>query len=180
MKKIYLVILSFMFIFLLVGCGTNTPKVKTEEFLSRYVSLNDDVVSSMETSISGEGLTTTNQTKYRDVLKRQYENLKYEVKNEKIDGDKATVTARITVYDLYKSEQSSLDYLNNNRTEFYTNEVLNQDAYDTYRLDEMLKTIETVEYDIDIYLTKDNGTWVVQNPDNTTLEKIHGLYDYES
>ena len=41
----------------------------------------------------------------------------------------------------------------------------------------MLNTKEIIEYDIDFYLTKENGTWIVQNPDNTTLEKIHGLYE---
>lgn len=180
MKKIYFAILSIVFLLLLGGCGTNTPTAKTEEFLSRYISMSDDVVSSMNTSIAGEGLSTTNQSLYKDVLTRQYKALKYEVKDETIDADKATVKVKLTVYDLYKSEQTSLDYLNNNATEFYTDNVLNQEAYDKYRLESMLSTTDTVDYDVDFYLTKDNGTWVVQNPDTVTLEKIHGLYNYGS
>lgn len=42
----------------------------------------------------------------------------------------------------------------------------------------MLDTNETINYEVDFYLTKENGTWIVQNPDNVTLEKIHGLYNY--
>jgi len=180
MKKTFLGLLVFMFMSLLVGCGNNTPTAKTEEYLNRYVSMSDDVKESMETTIAGEGLSTSNQEIYKEVLTRQYEDLKYEVKDETIDADNAVVTVKITVYDLYKSDVASLDYLNNNMQEFYTNNVLNQNAYDKYRIESMLETKETVDYEIDFYLTKENGTWIVQNPDSTTLEKIHGLYNYES
>lgn len=180
MKKIHLVILSVLFILLLSGCGTNTPKEKVKEFLSRYTSISEDVETNIETSVAKEGLSTTNQNKYKEVLKRQYTNLKYEIKDETTDGDAAVVRVHITVYDLYKSAIQSLDYLNNNNELFYNDDVFNQESYDSYRIDQMLNTKEIIEYDIDFYLTKENGTWIVQNPDNTTQEKIHGLYDYES
>lgn len=178
MKKVYLMVLGIIFL-LLTACGTNTPKGKAEEFLSRYNSLNDDVMVSINTAVAGESLSTTNQEKYRKVLERQYKNMKYEVKDETVDGDKASVKVKVTVYDLYKSGLTSQDYLNNNTNEFYVDNVLNQEAFDKYRIEDMLNTNETVEYDITLYLNKDNGTWTVENPDSVTLEKIHGLYDYD-
>lgn len=180
MKKVYLSsLVLFMFLFLLVGCTSNTPTSKTEEYLNRYVSMDDDVKKSMETTISGEGLSTSNQELYKEVLTRQYKDMKYEVKDETIDGDEAVVTVKITVYDLYKSDLTSLDYLNNNSSEFYVDNVLDQDLYDKYRIKSMLDTKDTVDYEIDFFLTKENGTWIVQNPDSITLEKLHGLYNYE-
>ena len=102
MKKTIILVLSTLAILLLTGCGTNTPKDKTNEYLSRYNLLSDDVVQSINTSISKEGLSTSNQNKYREVLERQYKSLKYEIKDETINGDDAAVNVQITVYDLFK------------------------------------------------------------------------------
>lgn len=179
MKKIYYILVGAILIFLLSGCTTNTPKAKTEEYLSRYTSLSDAVKEEIDATVSSSGLNTSNQETYRKVLERQYKNIKYEVKDESIDAQEAIVKVKITVYDLYKAEKNSLEYLNTNYNEFYDNNILNQTKYDTYRLNNMLNITDTVDYDINFYLTKKNGTWIVDNPDDTTLEKIHGLYNYE-
>lgn len=180
MKKVYYIVLSFIFLFMLSGCGTNTPKAKTEEYLSRYTSLSDEVKVDIDTAVNSSGLSVSNQEQYKKVLERQYKNIKYEVKDESIDGDEAIVTVKLTVYDLYKSDKSSLEYLGTNPAEFYVDNVLNQDLYDEYRVKNMLSMTDTVDYEVNFYLTKKNGTWVLENPDNTTLEKIHGLYNYEA
>ena len=179
MKKVYYIVLSFIFLFMLTGCGTNTPTAKTEEYLSRYTSLADEVTVDIDTAVNSSGLSTTNQKEYRKVLERQYKNIKYEVKDETINGEEAIVTVKVTVYDLYKSDKNSLEYLGNNQNEFYVDNVLNQDLYDEYRIKNMLSMNDTIDYEINFYLTKKNGTWVLENPDNTTLEKLHGLYNYE-
>ena len=44
----------------------------------------------------------------------------------------------------------------------------------------MLKMNDTVDYEIKIHLNKEDDEWIIQNPDRETLEKIHGLYDYEN
>ena len=54
------------------------------------------------------------------------------------------------------------------------------DSYTKYRLEEMLKMNDTVDYEIKIRLNKEDDEWIIQNPDRETLEKIHGLYDYEN
>ena len=43
----------------------------------------------------------------------------------------------------------------------------------------MLNTNDTVSYEIEFYLDKRDDNWVVQEPDRITLEKIHGLYNYD-
>ena len=42
-----------------------------------------------------------------------------------------------------------------------------------------MNTDERVEYTIDINLHKENNEWVVEAFDKDTLEKIHGIYNYE-
>lgn len=178
MKKFFLVCFS---IIMLSACSlSNTPKGKVEAYMNRYTSVTEDVKTDMETQIASENLSTSNKEIYKNVLTRQYEDIKYEVKDETIDGDKANVIVKITVYDLYKSESASLKYLNEHNDEFYENNTFNEESYTTYKLNEMLKASDTVDYEITFYLNKNDGEWIIQNPDRVTLEKIHGLYNYES
>ena len=102
--------------------------------------------------------------------------------DEVIDGDNATVTVNITVYDFYKSNANAEKYYNEHTDEFTTSNgtTIDIDSYTKYRLEEMLKMSDTVDYEIKIHLNKENDEWVIQNPDRETLEKIHGLYDYEN
>ena len=37
-----------------------------------------------------------------------------------------------------------------------------------------------MDYDITFKLVKKDKEWVLQTPDRVTLEKIHGLYNYEN
>ena len=177
MKKVLLVLIGFL---ILSACSfTSSPSTKAEEYISRYTSLNEDVIQDLETTVASENLSTSNKETYKEVLKRQYKDIKYTVKDEEINGDNATVTMKITVYDLYKSDKQSLDYLNLHNEEFYENGLINQEKYDSYKINNMLSTNETVDYEIKMYLNKENGTWLVQEVDKETLLKIHGLYNYE-
>ncbi len=177
MKKILSILLI---VFVLVGCNmTNTPTKKVEEFLMSYQTLSDDVVSDLELSSEMENLSSTNKITYMDVMQRNYKNLKYEITNEDVNGDEAVVTAKITVYDLYKVMKESNDYLTNNSTEFEIDGVYDQDKYREYELGEMLKTNYTVDYTIYFNLSKVDDEWILTEPDNTTKEKIHGIYNYE-
>lgn len=178
MKKIVLVFISLL---LFSACSmTNSPKSQVESYLGKYNSLHEDVVADMETKVSAEDLSDDNRKLYKEILTREYQDLKYTVKDEKIDGDTATVTAKITVYDLYKSQNNALIYLSEHTQDYYEGEVFDENRYVKYRLDEMLKTKDTVDYEVTFYLNKKDDKWELQNPDRQTLEKINGLYNYES
>ena len=178
MKKILVI---FLAIIMLCACSlTNTPTAKVKSFLNGYNSLNDDVTADLETKVEAENLSDENKKVYLEVLKKQYKDMKYEVKDETIEGDKATVKVRITVYDLYKIDKDTVNYMNNNSSEFMDETgSYNENLFNKYRLNEMLKTNNTVNYDIDFYLNKVNDEWVVEAPDRVSLEKIHGLYNYD-
>ena len=108
-----------MTVLLLSACSlSNTPSGKVEAFLNEYTSISDSVKADMETKVESENLSEENKKVYLDVLTRQYKNLKYSIKDESIDGNKATVKAKVTVYDLYKVDKDSVNYMNNNSTEF--------------------------------------------------------------
>ena len=74
---------------------SNTPTGKVEAYLNQYNSLSDNVKIDMESKVTSENLSSGNADIYRNVLTRQYQNMKYEVKDEKIDGENATVTVKV-------------------------------------------------------------------------------------
>ena len=49
-----------------------------------------------------------------------------------------------------------------------------------YKLNEMKMVTETVEYTIEFYVVKTSDGWTVSSLSTSDLEKIHGIYDYES
>ncbi len=177
MKKILL----FFSLFLLTGCLFNmTPSEKVEELLNDYIKNDSSIMKELDTYIKNEDLNEKQQEKYKDIVKDEYSSIKYEIKKEKINGEKATVDVAITVKNLYKTSSETEKYLENNPSEFYTDGVYDSSKFIDYRLEQMSKTKETIDYDITFNLSKKKNRWVIDEMDNETLEKIHGIYNYEN
>ena len=179
MKKV--LILFFMFL-LVVGCNlSNTPSSKVEMYLDGLNNLNDDVILDIESKVSTENLTNDNKELYKEALKRQYQDLKYEVKEESINGDDAFVIAKISVYDFHKEEINSVNYMNEHTDEFSdVTGVFDNSLFNTYRLNKLNETKNKIDYEVKFELNKKNGEWVLQNPEKEVLEKINGFYDYDN
>lgn len=176
MKKIIIILLTII----LCACSlTDSPSLKVKEYLDNFNNLNENVIEDMESAIIKENLSSSNTSIYREVLTKQYKDLKYEIVEEKINNDKSEVKVKVTVYDLYNSKLESENYMNENQNEFFNDEnIFDEEKYMKYRLDEMLKTKNTITHDITFNLTKENDEWKIDNIDREVLEKIHGLYDY--
>ena len=183
MKKVYKLLLVVGICLVLAGCGCmkKTAKASVQDYLNQYKNLSSNVISSMDDVVNDENLTDSQKEKYRDILKRQYQDLKYEIVNEKYDGDNATVEVKITVYDLYKVQKDANNYLTNNGDEFKENGVYSNNLFMNYKLDKMKKVTDTVEYNIIFNVTKDDkGNYKVNDLSNSDLEKIHGVYNYDN
>lgn len=176
MKKIIVVFLMIMSLF---GCNlSNTPTNEVEKYLDNFKKLSDDVLMDVDNVVSGEDLTNENKETYKKVLLRQYENMKYDVVDENIDGNNATVKVNVTVYDYYKTSESASTYMNEHTDEFNdVNGIFDNNLFNTYRLGELLKTTDVTTHEITFNLKKDtNGNWVLENPNKETLEKLNGFY----
>lgn len=195
MKKTLLFISCMILSIILSGCSmSNTPTKQVEEFLDNYTSNNEDVLTQLKDMVSQDSLMNDDQRKtYTDIMKKQYKDLTYEIKDERIDGDNATVTAEIEVYDYYKLNQESQDYYNNNKDEFSDKDESNDDEgliekatdavtssvkYVEYRLNKLKDAKDRIKYTIDFTLTKKDGKWVLNDIDDATRQKIHGLYSH--
>lgn len=178
MKKILIVLVSCL---LMVGCSLTEQKASdaVKDYLNQYNNLSDTVITDIATLVDSENLNDDQKKVYEGVLQKQYQDLSYEIVNEEYDGDKAEVEVTITVYDLYKAQNDAATYLANNLEEFNgDNGSYDNEKYMDYKLEQMKKTTDTVEYTIDFNLTKEDDKWRVEQPSTEDLEKIHGIYNY--
>lgn len=182
MKKMQKIIVTVLSLFLIVGCACSMNKAKdaVEDYLDNYKNLDENVTTQLDELVAKEDLTDSEKETYKEVLRRQYKDMKYEITDEVYDGDKATVTAKITVYDYYKVQQEVANYLKDNRDKFYKDGTYDETAYIDYKLDTMKKYDKTVTYSIEFKVKKENNKWQVEDLSDTDVEKIHGIYDYSN
>ena len=178
MKKVLYILIS---LFLLSGCSniSNTPTKQVESFFNKYQTLDSDVLNDLDKVISKEmKLNENNRKEYREVMKKQYKNMTYKIKDETIDGDNAIVTVEITVLDFGKIIREAEDYKNNHIEEF-KNEDGNYDEnkYIDYLIPRLKEAKEKVRYTLDINLTKIDKKWKIDGIDSDTEDKILGIYE---
>ena len=202
MKKKIIVILSLL-VMLVTGCGNNmnTPTGKVEEFLGRYQSMDSNILTQLDNVISNdETMNDTQKKDYKSLMEKQYQNLSYKIKDEKIDGDKAEVLVEIEVFDYANSINESRKYYTEHRDEFDDNEVGNDGAdtdndgmseegevvggavdtvssFITYKIKQLMDVIDKAKYEITFHLNKEDGEWKVEDLSDVDRQKIHGLFE---
>lgn len=179
MKKI---IFSLFIIILLVGCTNlmNTPTKKVEYLLSKYQSNDEDVLKQLDESLLSDTVLSSEQKeRYKNIMKRQYKDLTYKVKNEAIDGKTALVEVEIEVYDYAQAITETEDKLINNGDGYKddTGEI-NTVIYNDDKLTALENVKTRVKYTINFTLSKVDEEWIVDDLTETERMKIHGLYAY--
>lgn len=164
MKKNILIIILLSTI--LFGCSiANSPTSKTEELLSNYQRLDENIIISYTDLITDININEDLKNNYNDLIKDQYQNLSYEIKEEIIDGNTAVVTTSIDVLD-YKKVINKY-----NKNDYTTNK------YHQLIIDDLKNTKTKVTYTIDFTLTKDNkNNWKIDNLSNEQKQKLLGIY----
>ena len=165
-KKILLLVLPMLF--LVVGCTmANTPTSKVEDLFSKYQKLDTDINTGISSVLDEQNISDAQKERYREILEKQYKNLTYQIKEEIIDGDIATVNTEIEVTD-YKRAINDLVFDSN----IYTKET-----YDEEKLNRLEQAKEKVKYTLELTLTKDkDGDWRLNALTNEELKKIQGMY----
>jgi len=178
MKKMIAIVLVLVF---LSGCNNvmNTPTKEVEAFLSKYQTMNDKVITQLDGVLDTDNTMTTEQkNEYKDLMKKQYQNLSYKIKDEKIDGQHASIVTEIEVYDYNKAIQESDDYLNTNGEEFLNADGTTDEAkFMDYKISKMKDTKDKVIYTITFTLTKEDDEWTLDDITDIDRQKIHGIYD---
>lgn len=181
MKKILVLIISFIFI---GACAKPlTAKEAVENYLEKYRTSSKDVLEALDDYVASDNDLSENQKEvYKEVLKKQYKNIKYKIANETYTNDEALITTEITVFDLYKAQKEADDYLKEHQSEFYTIDgVYDKSKFLDYKLSLMKDYTYFTDYTIDFHVVKDDkDRWEVKDLSKSDLEKLHGIYQYET
>ena len=182
MKKIIVCLVLFLSSFLLIGCGEEmTPTQAVRDYLESYVTLDDHIVNQLNEYVdNNDELTTEQKSVYKEILRSQYSSLTYDIQNEDIDDNVATVKVKINVKNLYKIQKETNEYYENNKDLFNDEDgVYDVAKFVDYQLDKMKAATETVDYEIELKVVKSDDDWDVTQLSTEDLEKIHGIYNYE-
>lgn len=179
MKKTLLILLLLL---CLTGCSTlmNTPTKKVEYLLSKYQSNDDGVLNQLDDTLLKDTILSNEQKdRYKNIMKKQYKDLMYTIKDEAIDGKTAVVEVEIEVYDYAKMVTNTEEDLINNPDKYKdsTGEV-NTTIYNDTKLTNLENVTDRVKYTINFTLSKVDEEWIVDDLTETERMKIHGLYAY--
>ena len=181
MKKFFYIMCMLL---LLCGCNMldmkNTPTKQVERFFNNYQILDKDVLSSIDDIVLTKTyLTEKQKDEYRDILKNHYEKLDYEIIEETINGDKASVKVEIEVYDYTKTIQKVEEMKLIHEEQFYNdNNEYSEELYQDYKLKQLKDTKDRVKYTLYITLTKVDDKWTVDILSSIDQDKILGIYAY--
>ena len=100
----------------------------------KYQNNSESVSKELDDYVKSEEIDLAYQDKYKEVFLKQDRDLKYEKKDEKIDGNTAEVTAQIEVYDYYKTQTEVSTYITNHQDEFNTNGIFDNNKVLEYKI----------------------------------------------
>lgn len=176
MKKILLIITILFF----VGCEnlSNTPIKKTEELLKKYQTLDKDVISDLNYVVDNEVTFSDYQKEeYRKIMKKHYQNMTYEIKDDEIDGNKAEVEVEIEVTDFNKVLNEANLYLEEHSEQFIDDfGNLSMSKFNDYKIEQLKMAKEKTKYTIEIELEKIENKWRVRSLSEEVINKINGVY----
>lgn len=174
-----IIILMILSLFLTACIGNMGPKERIEEFLNGYIQNDANIIEELNTYLEKQDLTNEQTERYKKIIKEEYSTLKYEIKKETIDNDTALVETEITVKDLYGASKKAEKDLLDNPMDFYIDGNYSKELFINHKLDIMESSNELATYTINFELEKKDGKWKLKKLDDETLEKIHGIYNYE-
>ena len=175
MKKILLIICLFF----ICGCYNSTPTKEVENYFTKYQTKPEQVINNIENIIDFSNFSNEQKEEYMKILKNNYQNLEYTIKDEIVNANKATVVTEINVYDYNKVLNDSLTYRDSYIDEFNDeNGYYSESIYIDYKLKKLKETSEKIKYTLDITLTKIDNKWYIDDLSREYIEKINGIYNY--
>lgn len=181
MKRI-IYLIAVISLFLLTGCNSmmNTPTKKVEKMLSMYQTKDEEVLKQLDDVLLAETILDNDlKDRYRELMKKQYSDLSYKIKNETIDGDSAIVEVEIDVYD-YNSAINNVESNLINNSSNYVDETGNllTSVYNEEKISLMENVKNRITYTINLTVSKIDDEWIVDDLTETERLKLHGLYAY--
>lgn len=173
MKKLFALTAAAMFcVFALVGCGGPTPTETVTQFLEGVKTADQEAIAAtyvkdsytlFDEESSDDTVSGMSSAMDDELLAKMLE-FEYEVSNEVIDGDKATVDVKITTYSLGSAINSFMtDFISQALTlslSGASDEEVTKLA-ENILTDKVMNMEKTYTETVTVKLTKVDGTWTI-------------------
>ena len=154
------ILLFVLIVVILTGCElNNNPTSKVEEFLGNLQGLNKNISYPYTLLTNEEEVDASLKKEYIKIIKNQYQNMSYEIKEETIDGNQATITTEVEVKDFKK-------IINNYGI------ITNHEEY----LKKLKHQKDKVTYTIDFMVIKKDNNWILAPLTEEIQRKLLGIY----
>lgn len=178
MKKRLISIITLLI--LVTGCTTssNTPTERVENFMSKYQGLDSEVLAQLDRVVASDNTMNDDAKKeYTALMKKQYQNLSYKIKDENITDEAGTVTVEVEVYDYKSALNKAETYYENNKDKFTDDDgKISNSKYMDYKITEMKKVNDRKKYEIVFTLNKEDNQWILEDITDSDRQKLHGMY----
>lgn len=154
---------------------SNSIEGLTKAYMEKYQKLDDSVVDKIKYEFDDK-LTSEQKTKYKAIIENQYEELEYDIVEVKEEDTYGEVIIRFTVYDLASAMEQANSYIEVYGSKFNKDGEFDEYAAIDYKLKMLDETETKVDYSITFNFYKENGTWVMDELNETDLKKINGTY----
>ena len=159
MKKILIAICALI---LFTGCSCSlndqTPEKAVDTFFEKYRAKDDNVITQLVDTIENEGLVDKQKKDYQELME-------------------ATATVELTVLNYRSAILEAEKELKDNPEKFNDeNGKFSESKYMDYKIELMSKVTDTTTHTMELYLTKENGMWKVNELSSDDISKLHGLY----
>ena len=177
MKKLIAMLLCLI---ALTGCNNvmNTPTKEVEEFLGKYQTMDDKVIGQLDDVLKTDTTMSDKQKEdYKSLMKKQYQNISYKIKDETVDGEHASIVVELEVYDYAKAMKNADDHLKQNASTYVKEDGSTDDEkFMDYKIGQMKDMKDKVTYTITFTLTKKDDVWKLDDITDIDRQKIHGIY----
>lgn len=178
MKKIFAVLFAIL---LFTGCSCSLmdtkPEAAIDTFFEKYRNHDNNIITQLQDTLKNEDMTSDQSEKYQKLMEKQYDQFAYVIKDIDEKKDEATAEVEVTVLN-YRSAIIAVEEELKNTPEKFNDENGNfsVEKYVNYKIEKMNDVTDTTTHTIEMYLTKENGMWKVNQLSNDDISKLHGLY----
>lgn len=173
---IIIVILGIVFIFKHTS-RNYTPEELTNQFFIKYQKEKEEVVSKIQWEFDDE-LSDTQLQRYKQLMKKQYRNLKYSIINSDNGDNDCNVEVHLTVIDLKSAYDKANSYVESHRENFEDEKGdLDINKIIDYKLEQLESAKEIIDYSLKINFYKDSSDhWLMSQLSLSDLQKIDGVF----
>lgn len=153
------------------------PEQLTNSYMMAYIKEDSSVINAIQYPFD-DVLNSSQEQRYKEIMKKQYRNMKYTIEDQNIGEVDGQIIVHITIFDFKESYDRANQYVHSHSSSF----VKEDGSFDSekaidYKLGQLEDSREKIDYSVTFHFFKDSDNhWVMSDLSSSDLEKINGLF----